>query len=103
MHVEQGNPGEIQAVELRLDALGGGDRLSWGKEKISAQTGTENRPEGLRDRVQASREEDMSKSRQESGGPGLSNYDGEGENYLEKKNTLPLATDWKVKTIDKVF
>ena len=33
----------------------------------------------------------------------LSNYDGEGENYLEKKNTLPLATDWKVKTIDKVF
>ena len=39
------------------------------------------------------REEDMSKSRQESGGPGLSNYDGEGENYLEKKNTLPLATD----------
>lgn len=52
------NPGEIQAVELRLDALGGGDGLSWGKEKISPQTGTENRPEGLRDRVQGSRGED---------------------------------------------
>lgn len=58
MHVEQVNPGEIQAVELRLDALGGGDGLSGGKGKISPQTGTENRPEGLRDRVQGSREED---------------------------------------------
>lgn len=57
MHVGV-NPGAIQAVELKLDALGGGDGLSWGKGKVSPQIGTENRPEGLRHRVQGSREED---------------------------------------------
>lgn len=58
MHVEQVNPGAIQAVELKLDALGRGDGLSRGKGKISPQIGTENRPEGLRCRVQGSKEED---------------------------------------------